>query len=207
MSLESLLAMGATMLALSIIPGPSDALVISRALAGGFRAALPLIVGIILADIVFILIAVTGLSWMAQRYGSAFVIVKLLAASYLFWLAVQLWWARPDAAPGRASVTASGLLGGFLITLADPRAIFFYAGLLPTFLDMHQVGAYQAGVVIALATMVIAGVKAAYAWLAVRGGNALSQLRHSRWPRQIGAVMLSITGFYLSFQTLLSLLS
>ncbi|WP_437938126.1 LysE family transporter [Sorangium sp. So ce341] len=58
-----------TMLVLAIVPGPSDIAVVARSVASGFTSALFMIVGIVAADLVFIVLAVYSLTAIAELMG------------------------------------------------------------------------------------------------------------------------------------------
>ncbi len=125
------------------IPGPGVAAVIARALGAGFPAALPLIAGIVLGDLVFLSLAILGLSFIAEILGTVFFIVKWLGAAFLAYLAYTLWTATEEAitvesAAGEKSAGRS-LIAGFLLTLGNPKTILFYMALLPSLIDLSSV--------------------------------------------------------------------
>jgi len=95
LSPESLLAFVVAMLLLSLSPGPGFLVVVGRALTGGFAAGLAAVAGLVLGDIVFLLLAILGLSALASVMGEFFLVVKILGAAYLVWLGVRTWRSRP----------------------------------------------------------------------------------------------------------------
>jgi threonine/homoserine/homoserine lactone efflux protein len=141
LSPESLLAFVVAMFLLSLSPGPGFLVVVGRALAGGFAAGLAAVAGLVLGDIVFLLLAILGLSALASVMGEFFLVVKILGAAYLIWLGVKTWRSRsglprlaePQAVRKAMPYWRSALLG-FLVTLGTPKVILFYGALLPTFI-------------------------------------------------------------------------
>lgn len=173
MDLLNLLALSGTMFVLSVAPGPADFAVVARSLSAGARQGFIMIAGIVTADILFILAALYSLSRVAESMGTLFIVLKLGGAGYLIWLgvgALRMRPAEPTTTARAVSPTAarSSYLTGLLLTLADPKAILFYLGLLPAFVDTSRATPLDALLVALAATVVIAGVKGAYVLLADR---------------------------------------
>jgi threonine/homoserine/homoserine lactone efflux protein len=64
--------------------------------------------------------------------------IKLVGAGYLFYLAVQLWRAQPeaDSEAGRVSMSRAGLARQeFLVAIGNPKAILLFTAFLPQFVD------------------------------------------------------------------------
>ena len=85
MTLAQLAAFALAIFLWALLPGPGLVAVLSRALGSGVRAGLFVIVGLLLADVVFLAIAVAGLSALAAVLGPLFQVVKYLGAAYLIW--------------------------------------------------------------------------------------------------------------------------
>lgn len=171
MTAGSLTALFGTMLILAIVPGPSDFAVVARSIASGFRHALLMVSGILLADFLFIVLAIYGLAAAAESLGSLFAIVKYLCGAYLIGLGISSLRSRPQAL-GISKIKGfsqfSSFLSGLLITLSDPKAILFYMGLFPAFVDLASLSAAEIIVIMLIATVTVGGVKTGYAYLAER---------------------------------------
>lgn len=193
---EAILSVFLLMTAASAVPGPSDLLVISLALDGGFRRAVRVIPGIICADAVFILFASTG--WMAvSRWLPEAAAQWLRAAGYLYllWVCYGLFTRVPASAePSSTRREQSAFLAGFFITLSDPTAIAFYAALLPMVTRGRPIGPPDALILFACAVCAISLVKITYALLAVRMGRLSTTNRHARTIRRVlAAIMAGLT--------------
>ena len=99
MSLETLLAFVAAMFLLSLSPGPGFLMVVARSLAGGLKAGLAAIAGLVVGDILYLVLAILGLSALASVMGELFLAVKVLGAAYLIWLGVKTWCSKPSLPP------------------------------------------------------------------------------------------------------------
>jgi threonine/homoserine/homoserine lactone efflux protein len=157
----------------ALIPGVSVLAVAARSAAFGFIHGFFTTMGIVLGDIIFILLAIFGLSLLAHSMGGLFVLVKYLGGAYLIWLGIALW--RPESRAVEAEgVMESSLLSSFLtglfITLGDQKAILFYLGFFPAFLDLSTLSYFDAGIIILIAIVDVGGVKLGYAYAAERAG-------------------------------------
>lgn len=129
--LPALLAAWSVQLVGVLSPGPSVALLLGVGTAQGARAALLTCAGIASASIVLSLATVFGLTVVFAQLAEAMIVLKLLGAAYLAYLA---WGAFRRAAtlpplPSPVSTRASaGRLarGGFLLQVSNPKAIFFW---------------------------------------------------------------------------------
>lgn len=183
MSLLSLISFGAAMFVLAASPGPGVFATVARALAGGFPRAAILAAGIITGDLIFLLLAAFGLSAMADILGSFFIFVKYAGGFYLLWLGIKIWRSEPGAAPATPEdkqKSGKDFLSGLLITLANPKVIFFYLGFLPTFVDLSRLSSKDITALCFVTAAVLAAVLLSYAFAAVKTGKLFSSRRTRR---------------------------
>lgn len=199
LSIETFLAFVVAMFFLSLVPGPGFLAVVARSLTGGIAAGLATITGLVIGDILFLVLAILGLSALAMMLGEFFLVVKLLGGAYLIWLGISLW-RRPTRLPQMAAASAGAeskrcshrrsLAVGFVVTLANPKTILFYSALVPTFIDVATLTATD----VALLGSVVAGVSflvlGAYALLAARAGRAISGGRALTWLNRVTGSLL-----------------
>lgn len=153
------------------IPGPGVVAVIGRALGAGVKSSLPFIVGLAMGDILFLTVAVVGLSAMAAAASGVFVVVKVAGGLYLMYLAWQFWTAKIEQTHVHKTVTQSAwvaAVSGFAVTLGNPKTIVFYLALLPNVLDLAEVGLMDWLVLSVLTLAVLLAVLTPYAVLAAR---------------------------------------
>ena len=133
MSVESWIALVLALTVLGLSPVPAFASVVTTSLARGFVAAAAMSVGVALADAVFLLLAVFGLTLLANALGTLFIAVKFAGAGYLIWLGIKLWRFPPIALDDTPTPKRSlgQFLAGFALTLGNPKAIAFYLAFLP----------------------------------------------------------------------------
>ena len=172
MSLISGISLLFIMLALAAIPSASVALVVTRSATHGSANGVAVALGIVLGDLVFVSLAILGMSFLAQTMGSFFAVLKIFGGAYLIWLGLKLIRAK-----GKASFRAEGAsrtslvtscVAGFVLTLGDMKAILFYASLFPTFVDMASLTASDIALIILITVTAVGGVKIIYALVADR---------------------------------------
>jgi len=186
-------ALGMSILALS--PGPGLAAILSRALVSGPHAGLFVVTGLVLVDMLFLGLAIFGLSTIATHFGPLFQFVKYVAALYLFWLGfvtlknanrtVDITHAKPTSPVGDIGL-------GVIVTLGNPKAILFYSAILPTFFDvsvLNFAGFMMISLIIIITSFLVYG---AYIVLAERFRLVLNSHKiQKRLNQSVGAVYVS----------------
>ena len=204
MSLLSFTGLAAAMFILAITPGPGVFATVSKALAHGFKRSIPVILGIVTGDLIFLLFAIYGLSAIAETFGALFLTVKYLGAGYLVWLGIKLWRIPPDTVDVAALKRHSGkysFLGGLSITLGNPKVILFYLGFLPTFVALDSLSFIDVVLIALVVSSILGSVMLFYAFSASRA-RRLFQSRSARYNmnKTAGTVMIG-TGFVLLSKT------
>ncbi|MBT1062188.1 LysE family translocator [Bowmanella sp. Y26] len=199
MTLTQMMILFSSMLLLAALPSASVALVVSRSASHGVRQGMMVALGIVSADLLFAGLAIVGMSALAHWLGELFTLIRLIAACYLIWLGWQLLRQTRMEQPSSVGKTVwgSSYLSGLLLTLADVKAIVFYASLFPSVVDIQVFTAVDFICLLFLTLFAVGGVKLLYAWLgsslAVRlGGKRLGLV----WQRITGGLMLG-GGIYL----------
>jgi threonine/homoserine/homoserine lactone efflux protein len=138
--MSHLLAFALVAFALIAVPGPSVLFVISRSLTLGRRAGLATVVGNALGVYVQVLAVAFGIGALVERSLVVFTVVKLAGAAYLIYLGAQAirhrralseaFGARMEAKSMRRILTDA-----FVVGVANPKAIVFFAAILPQFVD------------------------------------------------------------------------
>ena len=90
MTLEVWLAFTVASVILLVIPGPTILLVVSYALGQGWRAALPMAVGVALGDTTAMTLSLIGLGTLLAASATLFTVLKWIGAAYLVWLGIKL---------------------------------------------------------------------------------------------------------------------
>ncbi|MEM9265832.1 MAG: LysE family translocator [Cyanobacteria bacterium P01_F01_bin.13] len=201
MALNSILALFGTMFVLAIIPGPSVFAVVARSAASGFMHGAVTTVGIVVGDFIFILLAILGLWTIAETMGSVFLGVKYLGSVYLIYLGIMTWRSKPRKAEVEAIKELSWVSNftcGLLITLSDPKAVLFYAGFLPAYLDLSHISVIQTGLIMLIATVAVGGAKLVYTYLANKARFLFRNTRVQLVINGLAGLTMVSTGIFLA---------
>lgn len=123
---------------LMLLPGPNVALIVANSVAHGTQAGMMTMAGTASAMAVQLGITALGLSALLGHLGVWFEWLRWIGVAYLLWLGIRTWRrpapdlaaVRPDP-PGRQAIW----LRGFLVSLTNPKTLFFYGALFPQFID------------------------------------------------------------------------
>jgi threonine/homoserine/homoserine lactone efflux protein len=142
MAIEIWLAFVAASAILLVIPGPTVLLVISYALGQGWRAALPMAIGVALGDFMAMTLSMLGVGALLATSAALFATLKWIGAAYLIWLGIKLWRAggslamqvQRDDHASRLRMLAHA----WLVTALNPKSITFFVAFLPLFIDPRR---------------------------------------------------------------------
>ena len=191
----TLLAFTVALTIAAVLPGPGMTAIVARALAVGFWGTMPMILGLIMGDMVFLTCAALGLAAIAKTFATVFTVVKFAGAAYLLWLAWQLWTAVPHGDRVEASRRPEQsawrvVLGGLTLTLGNPKTIVFYMALLPTVVDLAALTPLGFLEMSLIVFVDLIAVGAAYAAMAARARRFFRDPKARRiLDRTAGAMM------------------
>jgi len=202
MAIETWLAFVAASTILLVIPGPTILLVVSYALGQGWRAALPLSIGVALGDFTAMSLSMLGVGALLATSATLFTVLKLVGAAYLVWLGIKLWRAggalRAEARTDTAS-TVSMVAHAWIVTALNPKGITFFVAFLPQFLDpkgdvLKQMLIFGATfITLAFVNVLIYGLLAARASAMARNPRAISVFNKVGGSLLIGAGVAAAT--------------
>lgn len=195
--ITSLIAYAAALGLAAAIPGPGVAALVGQSMGSGLKAALFLLAGIALGDVVYLTVAIAGLAAIAQTFAGVFLIVKMLGGAYLLYLAVKLWKSTSGATRIAASERRTNLgafLTGFSVTMGNPKTIVFYLALLPTVLDLNGIDLTQWALLVAVTLCVLIATLAPYAVLAARARGMMTKPGALNRLNRIASGIIGATG-------------
>lgn len=199
MTFASIAALSGVMVVGAMIPGVSVLAVSARSAAFGFAHGIFTSLGIVVGDIVFILVAIYGLSVLADLMGNHFVLIKYLGGAYLIWLGIVIWRSKSKAEgveENSESSLLSSFMTGLLVTLGDQKAILFYLGFFPAFVDLSKMSFFDTGIIVAIAIIAVGGPKLVYAFMADRASLIFKSSRVTRFINiAAGSVMIAVGVF------------
>jgi threonine/homoserine/homoserine lactone efflux protein len=201
MTIIAILAFTMAMLLFALIPGPAMFAIFSRTLTSGFGPALGMLAGIVIADLIFILLAIAGMAVVTEALGELFIVVKIACGCYLVWLGYRMW-RQPPAPPGEpgkpgkstGAGSARNILDGLVVGLSSPKAILFYAALLPNFVDLSHIGPLDIAIMCGIVFIIPSGIGLANIAMAMRARHLFRSARAGRILQRVGGATLGGVG-------------
>jgi len=134
-------------LALAMKPGPGMLAMASYAMGQGAKPVFIFTVGMNLVKLIFLALVVYGFKIAEEHLLLAGIMIKALAAVYLVFLGVKGLGVSfkdvdTDNLPKPDAKLLTGwdfFISGFLVTISNPLDILFFAGVLPTIVDVTTV--------------------------------------------------------------------
>lgn len=160
-SLASLFAFAVAMFVLAATPGPAFFALTARSMSSGVKAGAGVATGVAVADLFYFVLALLGMTTLSHAVGNAFIILKIAGGAYLVWIGIQMLRIKPVQESVSEAVTScgyfDGLWEGLTVNLTNPKAIIFFAAILPTFFYLPAIGMIDS-VIIALVIVFVGGV-------------------------------------------------
>ena len=148
----------AGMAALWAVPGPVWVAMLARSLSGGFAAAWPLAIGVVLGDLMWPALAIFGLSWIVSVYADFLHVLKLVAAVTFGVMGLLLIRKSGVLLGADNRLTRPGRLAGFMTGIAaavgNPKSILFYLTVLPGFFDLSRLNGWDITAILAVSAAV-----------------------------------------------------
>lgn len=119
---ENLLPLWLAALPLMGSPGPATLSSAAMGTAFGMRASLPYVSGICLGTATVLLAIATGISGLIFVVPGAVPVITMLAAAYILYLAWKIATAPVGSMTRDAGARPAGVLGGYLLAVANPKA-------------------------------------------------------------------------------------
>jgi homoserine/homoserine lactone efflux protein len=199
MTIETWTLFCATEAVLSFIPGPAVLYVVSNSIARGSRAGLTASVSILAGNTVYFILSAMGLGALLLASKPVFMAIKWIGAAYLVFLGLQMLLSRkpqaPEAGHEQKPVRHAGVFwGGFFTQIANPKAIIFFAALLPQFINPDESAARQIAILGISSVVVEFIVLAVYVTSCRAAGRWLKAPRYSGWLVRAAGLLLVIAG-------------
>ncbi len=133
----------AIMSVMAITPGPANIFAIATGMQRGKAQALIGVAGMNVATLVWFSGAALGLGALVTAFPQAFRIVAIAGGLYVAWLGAKSIWSgvKGEGGPAEAPVVRrnrSAFLDGFMVQIANPKALLFFTAVLPPFLDVQR---------------------------------------------------------------------
>jgi threonine/homoserine/homoserine lactone efflux protein len=184
------------MAVLAVTPGPANLFSIATGMERGRRAVLLAVAGMNVATLVWFGAAALGLGALVTAFPEAFRWIAIGGAVYVGWLGVSsirsaLKPASPSGGEARAVQTRRpAFVDGFLVQLANPKAVLFFTAVLPPFLDVDRPAAPQLALFAAAVILMDVITMTTYGFGGAALARRMDQPRFRRWFGVIVGLLL-----------------
>lgn len=142
MNLEILISFVASVVVLAVSPGPDNIFVLTQSVVNGRKYGIATVLGLMTGCIIHTTLIAFGVSLIIAESQTLFFIIKLFGASYLLYLAYQVY--KSDASilintKNVAKKSTSQLFKtGFLMNVLNPKVTIFFLAFFPRFLFSEE---------------------------------------------------------------------
>lgn len=198
LTLQTAIAFFGVSCLLGISPGPDNIFVMVQSATYGKRAGMLVVLGLCTGLIGHTTAVALGLAAVFAASETAFVVLKMLGAAYLAYLAWGAWHAPVTDGRGAAAPSLPPrqlYLRGVVMNLTNPKVVFFFLAFLPQFVDASRgsvaLQLAQLGGIFMLSTLVTFGAVSYFA--ATLGEHLRNSARAQTWMnRMAGAVFAGL---------------
>ena len=137
------------MAVMAVTPGPANLFSIATGMERGKAAVLLAVAGMNVATLVWFGAAALGLGALVTAFPDAFRLIAIGGALYVAWLGLSSIRSAWKSAPveveteGRTQLRRPAFVDGFLVQIANPKAVLFFTAVLPPFVDVGRAIAPQ----------------------------------------------------------------
>lgn len=136
-SLDTALVFAGIACLLALSPGPDNLFVLFQSMLWGWRAGFMITLGLCTGLLWHTFIVTVGVAALIAASPTAFLVLKLIGAAYLLYMAWQAWRAPPvfattETAPTRRS-DMQFYRSGILMSATNPKVSIFFLAFLPQF--------------------------------------------------------------------------
>ena len=191
--------------ALILVPGPSQAMVVASTISHGVAHGVRTAMGLNIGTLIHALTAGLGLSAVLATSAFAFSLVKYAGAAYLLYLGVRALSRRPTALGANASniaAVAPSLGQATLTGVLNPKVALFFLAFLPQFVDPSSAALPQ--FVLLGATMAVLDTvyECSIVWVIGRvRGRILDNPRIAGLQGRVSGIVLILLGLRLARQS------
>ncbi len=194
-----LLAFAAAVVVLMLIPGPNVALIVGTSVSHGARFGLLTVVGTTTAMLVQLLCTGLGMSALLGALGHWFGVLRWVGVAYLCYLGIVQWRGKlVDLSTVRtdAKLPRDVLLRALVVSLTNPKTLFFYGAFFPQFISPAHGLPGQLALLSLIFVLLALAIDSGWALLASRARRLLS--RHARLRNRVSGGLLIGAGLGLA---------
>jgi threonine/homoserine/homoserine lactone efflux protein len=163
--LLSLASLFAVALATSIIPGPTNFLLMRISMRQGRWPGVMAAIGTTVGCVIWCLAAIIGLAALFAAAPWLYGALRIAGGLYLLWCAWSLWRAKPaPAVEVTADASRQAFWAGLAVNMTNPKSVLFFASIFSAYVG-PKTPLWVQGAAVGVVTFVCLGWCAGLAWL------------------------------------------
>ncbi len=185
-------------IALMLFPGPNVALIVANSVTRGPRYGLLTMAGTSSAMVIQLAVTAAGMGALLGTAGAWFALLRWFGVAYLLFLGVS-YWRLPATDLTTAPSPNSGakiLRRGLIVSMTNPKTLFFYAAFFPQFITPNHHAAPQVAILAATFIAIAVTVDSGWVFAAHRARRLLSG--RQTWTNRISGTALIGAGLGLA---------
>jgi len=199
---ELLLYAGAIAI-LFFTPGPVWVALTARAMSGGFHAAWPLALGVVVGDVLWPFLAILGVSWLVGAFAGFMTVLRWVATFFFLGMGVLILRNADKTIANDSRLTRPGVWAGFIagvaVILGNPKAVLFYMGVLPGFFDLTALTWPDIGAIVLISLIIPLFGNLTLALLVHRARALLASPVAVRRTNIAAGILLIVVGLVIPF--------
>ncbi|WP_371185311.1 LysE family translocator [Thalassotalea maritima] len=187
----------------SITPGMCMTLALTLGMSVGIRRTMWMMYGELLGVASVAIASVLGVATMMLAFPTFFTVFKFLGATYLIFLAYQMWLSKGKMAiqyslDERQSVSRKGLFSqGFFTAIANPKGWAFMISLLPPFINPGQALTPQLSLLVSIILLSEFVCMMIYASGGKSLGLLIAKSENVRMVNRLSALLMALVALWL----------
>ena len=205
MTLDSIIILATAVAALAIKPGPGRMTIMSRTIAHGMSACYAFMLAYLIVAqgyliFVFVTFNIPGLDMVFIT-----ILLKTIAAAYLIWMGVkglkdeQLKYTNVEDMAGHSFM--DNFTAALVLSISNPLVIVFYAGILPSLLDMQTMSLNDM-VIISAVVLAVEGIIPVLYCAPLALFRKKIPMDFLKGLRVFSSIIIIIVGLYIGYTTL-----
>jgi len=141
MELETYLIFMFTTVVVILTPGPAAIAIAAQGAGNGHKRAIFGVFGVAAANAVYFILSATGIASLLIASSFIFGVIKWVGVTYLVYLGLSAIFSKTGGIRFSTAKLQSAwsLFGkGFVVEFANPKALLYFAAILPQFLDVSK---------------------------------------------------------------------
>jgi len=198
-AIELLILFTITTLVVVLTPGAAAIAVVTESAKHGHARGSLVIFGVACANAVYFALSATGISALILASSTLFSVVKWVGVAYLIWIGLQMIFSSASGLSigngERVKKSATKVfMRGFIVEMANPKALLYFAALLPQFIDPAQPVLFQFLLFGVLTFLIDFVVYSVYSMLAAFSSRTSLKPAVTKWINRVAGGMLIFAG-------------